>query len=178
MANCIFTNGYTIPTCLEFSGGINYVAIAAYNGTNTTYVYGTDDIIGTMSFTGATNSYFKFEQVEQTSALSIKTIPNKETGTIYTEQTLELMFHGLDAPLLNRLKFLLSGRFSIFVYDNAGKAFHFGMKAPARSLESNLGTGKGLGDTRGGTVTIQCQEPGAQPLYEVYLPQAIALTTT
>lgn len=174
----IFTTGYTIADSLEFSGGVNYVAIAKYNGTNTTYTLGTDDIIGTMSFTGGTNSYFKFEQVEQLSQLTIKPMPNKDTGTIYSEQTLELAFHGLDAALLNRLKLLIAGRFSIFIYDNAGKVFHIGMKAPARAIESNLGTGKGYGDTRGGTVTIQCQEPGPQPIYEAYLPMALSVTTT
>lgn len=153
---CVLTNGYTLG-CRDNVGGIQEVYIGEYNGDSMTYVLGTDNIIGT--FSGATVSFYTFEQEIETGSYTENGVFSTENGTAFYEQTLTITLHKLDAALRNQILLLGSGKWRIIVKDQRGVYHLMGKQNPVRVSASTPGVGKAYGDLNGVVLTFLGKEP-------------------
>lgn len=167
---CILTNGYTLG-CRDNIGGIQEVYIGEYNGDSLTYVSGTDGIIGT--FSGATVSFYTFEQELETGSYTENGVFSTENGTGFYEQTLTITLHKMDASLRNKLLVLGQGKWRIIIKDQRGKYWLMGYQNPVRVSAMTPGLGKAYGDLNGSVVTFLGKEPAI--IYEVSSTAALSV---
>lgn len=153
---CILTSGYTLG-CRDNIGGIQEVYIGEYNSDSMTYVLGTDSIIGT--FSGATVSFYTFEQELETASYTENGVFSTENGTAFYEQTLTITLHKLDAALRNKILLLGQGKWRIMVKDQVGNYHLLGKQNPIRVSAATPGVGKAYGDLNGVVITFLGKEP-------------------
>lgn len=153
---CVLTNGYTLG-CRDNVGGIQSVFIGEYNGDSMTYVLGADSIIGT--FSGATVSFYTFEQEIETGSYTENGVFSTENGTAFYEQTLTITLHKLDAALRNQILLLGQGKWRIMVLDQRGVYHLLGKQNPVRVSAATPGVGKAYGDLNGVILTFLAKEP-------------------
>jgi len=153
---CVLTNGYTLG-CRDNVGGIQEVYIGEFNGDSMTYVLGTDNIIAT--FSGATVSFYTFEQEIETGSYTENGVFSTENGTAFYEQTLTITLHKLDAALRNQILLLGSGKWRIIIKDQRGVYHLMGKQNPVRVSAATPGVGKAYGDLNGVVLTFLAKEP-------------------
>lgn len=159
---CLITSGYSLG-CRDSIGGIQSVYIGEYNGPSLTWTLGTDDIIGT--FSGATVSFYEFEQEIETGSFAQAGQFSTVNGTSFYDETVEITLQKLDASLRNKIKVLGQGKWRIIVLDQRGKYWLVGAQNPVRVSASTPGVGKAYGDLNGSAITFMGKEP--VPAYEV-----------
>jgi len=167
---CVLTNGYTLG-CRDNIGGIQEVYIGEYNGDSLTYTFGVDNIIGT--FSGATVSFYTFEQEIETGSYTENGVFSTENGTAFYEQTLTITLHKLEAALRNKILILGQGKWRIIVKDQRGKYWLIGKQNPVRVSAATPGLGKAYGDLNGAVITFMGKEP--EPAYEVASAAALSV---
>lgn len=169
---CLLTSGYTLG-CRDNIGGIQEVFIGAYNGDSLTYQLGTNNIIGT--FSGATVSFYTFEQEIETGSYTENGVFSTENGTAFYEQTLTITLHKLDAALRNQILLLGQGKWRIIIKSQRGDYYLMGYQNPVRVSASTPGLGKAYGDLNGAVITFMGKEPA--PAYLVSSTAALQLIT-
>jgi hypothetical protein len=167
---CLLTTGYTLG-CRDNIGGIQAVYIGEYNGDGLTYTLDANQVIGT--FSGATVSFYTFEQEIETGSYTENGVFSTENGTGFYEQTLAITLHKLEASLRNKLMILGQGKWRIIVLDQRGKYWLMGYQNPVRVSASTPGLGKAYGDLNGAVVTFMGKEPGIA--YEVSSAAALSV---
>ena len=165
---CLLTSGYTLG-CRDNIGGIQEVYIGEYNANSLTYVLGQDNIIGT--FSGATVSFYTFEQEIETASFTENGEFSIENGTSFYTSTLTISLHKLEASLRNKILLLGQGKWRIIVKDQRGKYWLMGYQNPVRVSASTPGLGKAYGDMNGAIITFTGKEP--VPAYEVAASAAL-----
>lgn len=153
---CILTSGYTL-SCRDNIGGIQEVYIGEYNGDSMNFVLSGDNIIGT--FSGATVSFYTFEQEIETGSYTENGVFSTENGTSFYEQTLAITLHKLEASLRNKLNILGQGKWRIIIKDQRGKYWFMGYQNPVRVSAMTPGVGKAYGDLNGAVITFMGKEP-------------------
>lgn len=153
---CVLTNGYTLG-CRDNIGGVQEIYIGEYNGDSLTYTFGTDNIIGT--FSGATVSFYSFEQEIETASYTENGVFSTENGTAFYEETLTLTLHKLDASLRNKILLMGQGKWRIIIKDQRGVYHLMGKQNPVRVSASTPGVGKAYGDLNGAVITFMGKEP-------------------
>jgi hypothetical protein len=153
---CVLTNGYTLG-CRDNIGGVQEIYIGEYNGDSLGYTFGTDNIIGT--FSGATVSFYSFEQEIETASYTENGVFSTENGTAFYEETLVLTLHKLDASLRNKILLLGQGKWRILIKDQRGVYHLMGKQNPVRVSASTPGVGKAYGDLNGAVITFMGKEP-------------------
>lgn len=159
---CLLTSGYTLG-CRDNIGGIQEIYIGEYNGDSLTYVLGQDSIIGT--FSGATVSFYTFEQEIETGSYTENGVFSTENGTAFYEHTLTITLHKLDAALRNKILLLGQGKWRIIVKSQTGSYYLMGYQNPVRVTAATPGLGKAYGDLNGAVITFMGKEPA--PAYLV-----------
>lgn len=165
---CVLTNGYTLG-CRDNIGGIQEVYIGEWNGDGLTYVFGTNNIIGT--FSGATGPFYTFEQEIETGSYTENGVFSTENGTAFYEQTLTINLYKMDAALRNQILILGQGKWRIIVKDQRGNYFLMGKQNPVRVSASTPGLGKAYGDLNGAVITFMGKEP--EPAHQVATAAAL-----
>jgi len=168
---CLLTTGYTLG-CRDNIGGIQAVYIGEYKE-GLTYTLGVDQVIGT--FSGATGSFYAFEQEIETGSYTENGVFSTENGTGFYEQTLSITLHKLEASLRNKLMILGQGKWRIIIHDQRGKYWLMGYQNPVRVSASTPGLGKAYGDLNGAVVTFMGKEP--EIAYEVSSTAALRVIT-
>lgn len=167
---CLLTNGYTLG-CRENIGGIQEVYIGEWNGDSMTYTLGVDSIIGT--FSGATVSFYTFEQEIETGSYTENGVFSTENGTAFYEQTLTITLHKLDAALRNKILVLGQGKWRIIIKSQNGAYYLMGYQNPVRVSAATPGLGKAYGDLNGAVITFMGKEPA--PAYLVSSAAALSV---
>lgn len=169
----LITSGYTL-NCRNSTGGLSYICIGSYNGTDTLYTIDpTTKVIGTVSFVGATISFYKFEQELETASFVQSGQFSTENGTSFYEQTLEITLTNMTPALRNTITLLGQGVWRIIVADQNGNFFLMGKNNPVRVSASNPQSGKAFGDLSGATITFIGKEP--EPAHFLSASAAAAL---
>jgi hypothetical protein len=166
---CLLTSGYTLG-CRDNIGGIQEVFIGEWNDTMT-YTLGVDSIIGT--FSGATVSFYTFQQEIETASFTENGVFSIENGTSFYEDTLTITLHKLEASLRNKILILGQGKWRIIIKDQRGKYWLMGYQNPVRVSASTPGVGKAYGDLNGAVITFMGKEP--VPAYEVSATAALSV---
>jgi hypothetical protein len=167
---CILTNGQSLG-CRDNIGGIQEVYIGEWNSDSMTYVLGSDNIIAT--FSGATVSFYTFEQEIETGSYTENGVFSTENGTAFYEQTLSITLYKLEAALRNKILLLGQGKWRIMILDQRGKYWLMGYQNPVRVSASTPGLGKAYGDLNGSIITFMGKEP--EPAHEVAASAALQL---
>jgi hypothetical protein len=158
---CIIDYGYSLG-CRDNVGGIQKAFIGNFDA-NVTY---TEDVDGTIiAYSGATVSYYTFEQENETGEYLESASISNENGTVFFEQTCTLTFHKVDAALKNQVKLLAQGNLSLLLLDQRGTYHLVGKQNGVRVTEVAGGVGKAYGDLNGYTITFLAKEP--QPASQV-----------
>lgn len=168
--SCVLTSGFTLG-CRDKTGGIQKVYIGLYNGPSLTYAYGTDNIIGT--FSGATVSFYTFEQELEVASFVQTGNFNSENGTSGYTETLEITLQGLTAALRNQILILGQGKWRIIILDQGGRYWLMGKQNPVRVSISTPGLGKVQTDLNGAKLTFEGKEP--EPAHEVASAAALSV---
>lgn len=166
---CLLTSGYTLG-CRDNIGGIQEVFIGEWNDTMT-YTLGVDSIIGT--FSGATVSFYTFQQEIETASFTENGVFSIENGTSFYEDTLTITLHKLEASLRNKILILGQGKWRVIIKDQRGKYWLMGYQNPVRVSASTPGVGKAYGDLNGAVITFMGKEP--VPAYEVSATAALSV---
>lgn len=169
---CLLSSGYTLG-CRDNIGGIQEVYIGEYNADSMIFTLGVDSIIGT--FSGATVSFYTFEQEIETGSYTENGVFSTENGTGFYEQTLTITLHKLEAALRNKILILGQGKWRIIIKDQRGKYWLMGYQNPVRVSASTPGLGKAYGDLNGAVITFMGKEPAIA--YEVASVAALSVIT-
>lgn len=161
--SCLITEGYSIA-CKGIAG-VQAVFIGEWNGTAMDMTPGTGSEIGQIiGFTGATVSFYEFQQTIETGSLTEAGNFNVQNGTAFYEQTVEITVHNTDGksnlvtPLLEQVNVLGRGRWRILVLDVNGNYFLVGKQNPVQVSGVAGGLGKAYGDLNGFTITFTGKE--------------------
>lgn len=155
--SCPINSGYTIG-CKDKQSGIEFFAIASYDGT-TVFTMGSGSTASVIMSWSPTASYYKYEQfVEQGSATQEEETSN-ETGTLSVNQTIVLILEGMDYATRDKALALMQARVRILVKTNTGDYLLFGKKFGLRSSAATIGPGKAAGDLGGFSITLSGKEP-------------------
>lgn len=167
--SCLLTSGYTIGC--KTQAGVQKVFIGTWNDSLLTYTLGTNSII--TAFTGATVSFYTFQQPIETSSFTSPAEVNTENNAIQYRQTLTLNLQGMNAALINQIKTLGQGVFRILILDKNGNYFLQGKTGPVQVSAIDSGLGKVGTDLTGAMITFSSVED--QPLYEVSAAAALTV---
>lgn len=167
---CLLTSGYSLG-CRDGIGGIQEVYIGEWNGDSLTYQLGTNNIIGT--FSGATVSFYTFEQEIETGSYTENGVFSTENGTGFYELTLTINLYNLDAALRNKILILGQGKWRIIIKSQKGDYYLMGYQNPVRVSAATPGLGKAYGDLNGATITFMGKEPA--PAYLVSSTAALSV---
>lgn len=159
--SCLFTTGYTLG-CRDSIGGVQEVYIGNFKS-GATYTLDANERI--TAFTGATVSYFTFEQEMETAQFNQPGSFNTEFGTVFFTQELVLTFQKNDAALRNLLLILSQSNMSVIVRDQRGSYWLLGYQNGVRATAGAMNTGKAFGDLNGVTITLTGKEP--EPAYNI-----------
>lgn len=152
---CLLTTGYTLG-CRDSIGGIQEVYIGNFQS-GATYTLNANDVI--TAFSGATVSYYTFEQEMETGQFNQTGAYSVENGTVFFTQELLLTFHKNDATLRNQLLVLSQANMSVIVKDQRGLYWLMGYQNGVRATAGAMNTGKAYGDLNGFTITLSAKEP-------------------
>lgn len=169
---CVLTSGYSLG-CRDNIGGVQEVYIGEWNSSSMTYVLGTDNIIGT--FSGATVSFYTFQQEIETASYTENGQFSIENGTSFYEQTLTITLHKIEAALRNKILLLGQGKWRVIIKDQRGKYHLMGFQNPVRVSASTPNLGKAYGDLNGAVITFMTKE--STPAYEVAASAALQVIT-
>jgi len=153
--SCLLTSGYTLG-CRDSIGGIKKAYIGNFSS-GATYTFAADDTI--TAFSGATVSYFTFEQEIETGEFNQTGAYSTENGTVFFDQQLSLMFHKNDSVLRNQLLVLSQANMSVIIEDQRGEYWLMGIENGVRAISGAQNTGRLYGDMNGVTITVQGKEP-------------------
>ena len=169
---CLLTSGYQLG-CRDGVGGISEIYIGEWNGSALGYTLGTDNIIGT--FSGATVSFYTFQQEIETASFTENGEFSIENGTSFYTDTCTITLHQLNASLRNKILILGQGKWRILIKTQTGKYFLMGKQNPVRVSAATPGVGKAYGDMNGAVITFTGKEP--VPAFEVAASAALQVIT-
>jgi hypothetical protein len=158
---CLLSTGYTLG-CRDSIGGIKRAYIGNFDS-GATYTLDANEIV--TAFSGATVSYYTFEQEMETGEFNQTGAYSTENGTVFFDQQLTLTFHKNDATLRNQLLVLSQANMSVIVEDQRGEFWLMGYQNGVRVINGAMNTGKAYGDMNGVTITFQGKEP--EPAYNI-----------
>jgi hypothetical protein len=155
--SCILTAGYTLP-CKGIAG-VQEVYIGTWNDGSLTYTIGTGSNLNQITaFTGATVSFYRFQQTIETGSLTETGNFNEQNGTAYYDQVVEITVQNTNQTLIDTVNNLGRGRWRIIVLDVNGNYFLVGKQNPVNVSALTGGLGKAYGDLNGFTITFTGKE--------------------
>jgi hypothetical protein len=156
--------------CKDSVGGLKAVYFVNW-GDATGYTYdGTDtDVIDAVA---GTPTAFKYELKADASTFTQNITSDRNNGTTFFEQVLEITIKKLTAKMHKELKLMAYGRPQVIVEDNNGALFYAGLTRGMDVTGGTIVTGGALGDLSGYTITLTGQEPTPANLLGVSLTSA------
>ena len=180
---CALTAGRTEP-CKEQVGGIDRVYFINFDSdgvgvTDATATFDTgDSYVGGDKLTAVTGTPAAFEyEIKGASSFTQNIVSDRNTGTTYFEQTLELTLKQLSAADHKELLLLARARPQIIVKDNNGNYFFCGFEHGMDVTGGTVVTGTEFGDLSGYTITLSGMERAMAPFLGS-APAAVGFTVT
>jgi len=170
---CVLTSGYTLG-CRDNIGGIQEIYIGEYNGDSMGFSL-TASNSTVSAFTGATVSFYTFEQELETGSFTENGVFSTENGTSFYELTCMITLHKLNSTLRNQILVLGQGKWRVIIKDQRGTYHLMGYQNPVRISASTPGVGKAYGDLNGVVLTFLGKEP--EPAYLVSSAAALTVIT-
>ena len=151
---CALTTGFDLD-CRDAVGGVKSVRLAGlqeYEALSATIVNGAVTVIP------ATATFYKYEQLKETSSLTETINGSSQNGTVYFTPEVVVVLSKLDVNKRNEIKVLAQQRLVAIVEGNDGSYLLVGYE---NGLELNAGTsatGTAFGDLSGYSLTLSGME--------------------
>lgn len=152
---CNITSGIT-RACRDSNGGIKAVYITELANKNT-LTSATEGLISAFTLTTG-KKFWTYELTSETSNFEDKTVGNKENGTNYQDQIVNLIFNKGEVAKRNAIKLIAQNRVMVIILDNNGTYWLFGENEGLELTEGNFASGTARGDRNGYTVSLAGRE--------------------
>jgi hypothetical protein len=168
--SCALTTGFDLD-CRDAVGGVKSVRLAGledYEALSATIVDGAVTVIP------ATATFYKYEQLKETSSLTETINGSSQNGTVYFTPEVVVVLSKLDVNKRNEIKVLAQQRLVAIVEGNDGSYWLVGYE---NGLELNAGTsatGTAFGDLSGYSLTLSGMEK--EPMVSM-IPSDVANVT-
>jgi hypothetical protein len=174
LINCQLTNGLPLG-CRDNTGGVYQFYVSNFTDS---MIFGYTASGEITSISGATPSWFTFNQPTSTAEFSQTGAFSTENSTVMTTQNLTFTIAKMDAESLALIRTLELGVFRVVLKDRNGKFFLMGKEVGARVSASTIQSGKAGGDLNGATVTLTADERRAaeEILATTITPYIVAAT--
>lgn len=165
---CTLTSGRSEP-CKEQVGGIDRVYFINFDGdttgvTSSTATFDLGTYIDGDKLTAVTGLPSAYEyEIKGGSSFTQNIVSDRNTGTTYFEQTLELTLKQLSAADHKELLLLVRARPQVIVKDNNGNYFFCGYEHGMDVTGGTVVTGTEMGDLSGYTITLTAMERAMAP---------------
>lgn len=154
LTNCQLTNGLALG-CRDNTGGVYQFYVSNFTDS---MVFGYTASGAINSITGATPSWFTFNQPTSTAEMSQTGAFSTENSTVMTTQNLTFTIAKMNAESLALIRTLELGVFRVVVKDRNGKYLLLGKETGCRVSASTVQSGKAGGDLNGATITLTADE--------------------
>ncbi len=155
---CALTQGYVLD-CKDEVGGLKSIRLVALaDWLLMAPVYAAD---GTVEVTPATNGFYKYEQLKETSSITETINSSASAGTVYYTPEVTLVISKLASAMRNEIQLLSKNRLVAIVETNGATPTFF-VCGVTTGLEVSAGTsasGTAYADLQGYTITLSGMEP-------------------
>jgi len=157
MANCELTIGFNLE-CKDAIGGIKKIVLTQWNS-SVDFVFDgatevVEEIVGVSD-----NELFTYQLPTQTGSFEETINFNRDAGTIFYTQTVNVMLNKLSAPKRLELQGVATTRVIVFVNDTNDNWWAVGYEYGADLSTATAGTGTVLGDMNGFTLAFTHETP-------------------
>ena len=157
MANCELTIGFNLE-CKDAIGGIKKIVLTQWNS-SVDFVFDgatevVEEIVGVSD-----NELFTYQLPTQTGSFEETINFNRDAGTIFYTQTVNVMLNKLSAPKRLELQGVATTRVIVFVNDTNDNWWAVGYEFGADLSTATAGTGTVLGDMNGFTLAFTHETP-------------------
>jgi hypothetical protein len=160
----------TLIGCKEI-GGIDAVYLGTWNGTS--MVFGITNSSYINAVTGVTVSFYSLQQQPSTAEYTSPAVVSTQNNTIGYTQTLKFMIYSMQANTSNTIKTIGQGIFRAMFKTRSGRYFMIGVNGQATLASAEMGSGVGMSDLNGATLTISAED--STPFWEVDPTVALSL---
>ena len=148
---CELSAGFTLD-CKDGIGGIKQIVLVD-KAIVTGFTFDASEVVTAIA--GATSGdLFTYELPTQTGSFEETINFNRDNGTIFYTQTVNVMLHKLSAAKRLELQSVAQARVIVFVLDTNGNWWAVGYENGADLSTSTAGTGTALGDMNGFTLAF------------------------
>jgi hypothetical protein len=156
---CALTQGYVLD-CREGIGGLKEVYIIELLGVSS--VVEASGIVTSITKTTG-KRFWKYSLVRETSN-TVETITgNEQNGTIFYDQTVNIVLNKRQASVRNEVMLLAKNFLMIVGVENNGRAFLYGRRQGLQLLTGTAETGTAWGDRNGYTLPFNGKEEELAP---------------
>jgi len=148
---CELSTGFTLD-CKDGIGGIKQIVLVD-KAIVTGFTFDASEVVTAIA--GATSGdLFTYELPTQTGSFEETINFNRDNGTVFYTQTVNVMMHKLSAAKRLELQTVATARVIVFVLDTNGNWWAVGYENGADLSTSTAGTGTALGDMNGFTLAF------------------------
>lgn len=154
---CELSTGFTLD-CKDSIGGIKKIVLTdKSNVTSFAFQVGTD--IVTQINAVDQNAIYTYELPTQTGSFEETINFNRDNGTVFYTQTVNVMLHKLSAAKRLELQAVAQARVIVFVNDSNDNWWAIGYEYGSDLSTSTAATGTALGDANGYTLAFTHETP-------------------
>lgn len=153
---CELSTGFTLD-CKDGIGGIKKIVLLEQNLVAGVTLDSSEVITG---ITGPTDAdLYTYELPTQTGSFEETINFNRDNGTVFYTQTVNVMLHKLSAAKRKELKTVAQARLVVFVLDSNDNWWAIGIEYGADLSTGTAATGTALGDANGYTLAFTHETP-------------------
>jgi len=148
---CELSTGFTLD-CKDGIGGIKQIVLVD-KALVSSFSFDANEVVTTI-VGPASGDLFTYELPTQTGSFEETINFNRDNGTVFYTQTVNVMMHKLSASKRLELQTVATARVIVFVLDTNGNWWAVGYENGADLSTSTAGTGTALGDMNGFTLAF------------------------
>jgi hypothetical protein len=153
---CELTTGFTLD-CKDGVGGVIEIVLADYLSLNDFTFNATEEVTAINGYT--ISDLFTYSLPTQTASFEETINFNRDNGTVFYTQTVNVMLHKLSSAKRLELQSVAQARLIVFVKDSNQNWWAVGYENGADLSTSTASTGTALGDMNGFTLAFTHETP-------------------
>ena len=154
---CELSTGFTLD-CKDGIGGIKQIVLLDKTSVDTITYEGGTEVISSMVINNI-NELYTYELPTQTGSFEETINFNRDNGTVFYTQTVNIMLQKLSAPKRLELQNAATVRVIVFVNDTNNNWWAVGIENGADLSTGTAATGTALGDANGYTLAFTHETP-------------------
>lgn len=154
---CELSTGFTLD-CKDGIGGIKKIVLANWYDNIDFLFDGATEVVNEITSISS-GELFTYDLPTQTGSFEETINFNRDNGTVFYTQTVNVMLHKLSAPKRLELQSVAQARVLVFVLDSNENWWAIGYEYGADLSTSTAATGTALGDGNGYTLAFVHESP-------------------